>query len=315
MSWKEILLKEKMKMKVLIISLVFSIFSITYLSAAAFDLFLTPAPSGGTISASYDTTTSIVDTIAILHNKKAVDIAFGFSTGASNNYTSRFAADPVSGDTINYQIYDNLIDRHVVTDNFSSSTDWFFTDSYGTESNITHYYNFAIEVPSGQSSTAGTYTDTVTLNLNGGTNYTTNYDTVSYVITITIGPIAQIIVDSSGTNALTLPLDNGTGTVTNLKVATITEISSNSTYSVTLVSTNAGKLIGQAVNPDELPYTATYDGTSITLSATPQTISDNLPATDIDGIAKDFAISYTIIDSVLSEDTYSDTLTFTIIGN
>lgn len=130
--------------------------------------------------------------------------------------------------------------------------------------------------------------------------------TVAANVAITVTPEA---------GASTLALVDGTGAVADLKVATVNEKSNKDGYTVELTSSNSGKLIG-AANSDELAYTATYNGVAVTLSSTAVEITDNTSTqTTGTGVDKDFDISYTIVDGALSADTYSDSLTFTIIAN
>lgn len=109
---------------------------------------------------------------------------------------------------------------------------------------------------------------------------------------------------------MNLPLDLTASTT--VQVALVTESSNKNGYSVELTSLNSGKLIG-GVTAEELTYTATYGGNAVTLSSTVQEITTNGSKTS--STDKAFVISYTIVEYALSPDTYTDTLTFTIIAN
>ena len=94
-------------------------------------------------------------------------------------------------------------------------------------------------------------------------------------------------------------LDLAPGYVSDLKVATITErISRSGSYTVTVESENGGTLNGSLSN-DLLSYSLTYNGASVG-ELSPEA-------------AKVLRISYAS-RAGLSEDTYSDTLTFAILA-
>ena len=107
-----------------------------------------------------------------------------------------------------------------------------------------------------------------------------------------------------------LPLDLTT-TVVDTTIGVITE-KANTGYNITVSSTNAGKLIGNAT-AEELVYTAKYDGVAITLSSTAVEILANGVKTS--GVDKIFTISYTIVAYELSPDLYEYDLVFVITAN
>jgi spore coat protein U-like protein len=263
------------------------------------------------------------------HKKGDVTVAAVFSAGlhSSNNYQTRKAANAGNSEFLNYQIYENNTSSTPWNDSINSDgtfSDFVYVSGLLANNNTTTYtIPFHIAIPSGQNVSAGSYTDTINLKLVAdfdevaGVAFVDTYSTwtgatTPISITITVAGYAEIIVAPT-ISAGFIALDNGIGTISDLNVAKVTEISTDSGYSVTLISTNAGKLIGVSTSA-ELIYTATYNNVGVTLSTTPQTISNNLPITSISGLIKDFDISYTIIDGVLGEDTYTDTLTFTISG-
>ena len=110
-------------------------------------------------------------------------------------------------------------------------------------------------------------------------------------------------------------LDLAPGYVSDLKVATITErISRSGSYTVTVESENGGTLNGSLSN-DLLSYSLTYNGASVgELSPeTPVIITDKTAGNAAPEAAKVLRISYAS-RAGLSEDTYSDTLTFAILA-
>lgn len=104
-------------------------------------------------------------------------------------------------------------------------------------------------------------------------------------------------------------------TVTDLSVANVIERSNVATgYKVTLASSNSGALKNGTAG--SLAYTAKYNGSSVILSSTPQTVTNVTSQSSIANVTKQLAISYTgAAAETMVAGTYSDTLTFTIAAN
>lgn len=103
-------------------------------------------------------------------------------------------------------------------------------------------------------------------------------------------------------------------TATNLLVANVTEASNDiNGYSVTVASANAGLLKNGAF---QLAYTAKYNNTTFTLSATPVVVTSVASQVAVVNVTKPVVISYTGTGAALMmSGTYSDTLTFNITAN
>lgn len=128
----------------------------------------------------------------------------------------------------------------------------------------------------------------------------------------TVDPTFSITVTgATGYSSLSL-----TTVVTKKAIATIVEKSNNAAgYTVTLNSVNKGALKGAIVtNADALNYTLQYGGVDVTLDAATgnATLSDVSTVTPGAGTSKSLTISYDASTSMLTADTYSDTLTFTM---
>lgn len=121
---------------------------------------------------------------------------------------------------------------------------------------------------------------------------------------------AIVVTPQNNYNALDLAT-----TVSNLNVANVREINNTAAgYKVTLVSANAGKLKNGTLG--QVSYTAKYNGNAVTLSASPQQITNQGPQTGVVNVVKAFTINYTGTPAAdLMVGTYSDTLTFTIAAN
>ena len=122
------------------------------------------------------------------------------------------------------------------------------------------------------------------------------------------GTIPEVVAIEVSTENVELDL---TQSVTNKEIATVTEISNlvNSTYEVTLMSTNGFVLDGE-VSEQGLPYTLTYGGAAVEGASGPVTLTTSQEPTGLRGVKKALAISYG--QEELLADTYRDTLTFTI---
>jgi hypothetical protein len=102
--------------------------------------------------------------------------------------------------------------------------------------------------------------------------------------------------------------------VTNATIATFVEKSNKASgYTVTLTSANSSVLKGSlSGNTDTLSYTLAYGGTAIDLSSGSAVITNSSSKTGSAGLTKILAISFDGTASLLGEDSYTDTLTFTI---
>ena len=108
---------------------------------------------------------------------------------------------------------------------------------------------------------------------------------------------------------------------TDLLVATINERSNKKAgYTVTLESQTAAAGDGSTSvfasadtgNPDTLTYTMSYGGSAVNLSGGSALVTDVTDKSNASGTNNELRISYTGSGEWLFEDTYEDTLTFTI---
>jgi hypothetical protein len=138
--------------------------------------------------------------------------------------------------------------------------------------------------------------------------------TGTLTLTGTVPPILEITVTALPA-ASTLDLS----TTTDTAVATVTERSNKKGgYTVTVESANA-KAMGSAqpffkssdpANADTLSYSITYGGTAVTFAGGTALVTDSNSRTTGAGTSKEVRVTYT--GDFLYEDTYTDTLTFTI---
>lgn len=144
--------------------------------------------------------------------------------------------------------------------------------------------------------------------------------TGSLTVQGTVPAVLDITVTATAAaNTLDLTTD-----VADLAVATVVERSNKKAgYTVTLQSANGvtsslstGRFKSADVaNGDYLDYSLKYGGSSVTFTNGIATITDSSTKTTGTGASKNLTISYTGASGVLLyEDTYLDTLTFTIIA-
>lgn len=134
----------------------------------------------------------------------------------------------------------------------------------------------------------------------------------------TVPPVLAITVTAqSGYNTLSLASD-----ATDALVAVVNELTNRKVgYTVSLASTNAA---GQSGNPffksadpanaDVLSYSITYDGAPVNLANGSAVVTNASGRTGSAGVNRDVRISFTGSSQFLNEDSYADTLTFTIAG-
>lgn len=124
--------------------------------------------------------------------------------------------------------------------------------------------------------------------------------TIATVVSVAITP--QV-----GYNALNLAAN-----ATNQVVASVNESSNNPLgYKVKLSSANAGKLVNGS---NQFTYTARYDSVAVTLSTTPQVVTNVASQSSTVSVNKNVDVSFTGSSSLMA-GTYTDTLTVAIEAN
>jgi hypothetical protein len=123
-----------------------------------------------------------------------------------------------------------------------------------------------------------------------------------------VAPVTAITV-TADPNASSLPVGSS---VSGLKIASVNELSNDKAgYTVTLSTANGG-MLKEAAGSDSLPYSLTYNGVAVSFSSGLATISDVSARTSGSGSTKELDMSFA--SAFLNADSYSDTLTFTIVA-
>jgi len=143
--------------------------------------------------------------------------------------------------------------------------------------------------------------------------------TASVTLQGSIPAILKIVVTPEpGINSLDLTSD------LMMKIATAVEISNKRAgYTVTVSSANAVAASTNepffkgiaADNTDTLPYSITYGGNMAAFSNGAATVSSTTTRTSAAGISNDVVLIFNGTSFFPNEDTYTDTLTFTITAN
>jgi hypothetical protein len=104
-------------------------------------------------------------------------------------------------------------------------------------------------------------------------------------------------------------------TAQDLAVISVREINNTTNgYTVKMSSLNSGSLKNGTLG--SVGYTAKYNGTAVTLSSNPVTVTNSGSTTTPVNVAKNFTISYTGADlTTLMQGSYTDTLTFSVTAN
>ncbi len=279
-----------------------------------------PAVVNGTFDP--DAGTILTQTITIRHRGIACVYFVTFSTGQSGNFTARRASS--GANLLSYQIYDSMSGRNVLKDlTANPSLSEVLTGSFPASGTtwITQNISYTVHLPPGQLPPAGTYSDTIAMEVYVGTpaSHGARQQRVSFSLGITMTAALDVSLVPTGagfsasSTALTLdfgPLAAGGSRAGDLVVR------SNSLNTITVMSQNGGVL----KNPDladtsQVPYQLTVNGTAIALPAgVPRPVATSAPATGFSGTRYGVSV---IIGTFgwATEGSYSDVLTIQAAAN
>ncbi len=274
---------------------------------------------GNKISGTFspDADVAATEFIDVKYKGPGTDYFITFSAGQSGSFAQRVAGDG-SGNTVNYQLYDDAMSRNTLKDltaalttsNVLSGT-FPYSGSWAS-----HSVSYAFVIQTGQVPVAGTYTDTVTVNLYSGSfSAYTLEDTASVEFKITVDPVINVsLVSANGSfdpTSTAKTLDFGTLAQGQSQQADLL-VESNARYSIGLTSTNGALLIQDPTDTSTVPYTITFGGNAVTLPAgTLVKVVTGGTATPVGGDR--YPIVVTIGDvGVASPGTYQDTIAITV---
>ncbi len=277
-----------------------------------------------TVSGTYDPDagTTLAQAITVRHRNAACDYFVTFSAGQSGSFAARAARSGAS--SLAYQIYDSMVGRNVLKDlSASPSTAEVLTGSFAASGNTwtTEAQTYTVHLPAGQLPAAGTYTDSVNMEVWDGTPSSpgSRDQRVTFTISIVVGPTLDVALVSTGgafnEASSSVTFDFGTLSAGGSRAGDLV-VRSNSLTTITISSANGGVLKNADPGDDsEVPYQLLVNGTPLTLpAATPVPLASSAPATGFAGTR--YGISAVIQGyGWPTEGTYSDVLTIQAAAN
>ena len=265
-----------------------------------------------------DSWLTVVSTMTIRHTGAACSYFITFSAGNSGVFTTRTATN--GANSLNYQIYD-ISNKNVLEDlsaNPSSANvlNGHFATGTGTQIQTFTSYFAASQLP-----VAGTYADSITMNIYIGTvsSHGASVGTRAFSVSTTVPILLDIAIVPTGSpfNVTNVSMTFNFGTLStgqNLSADLI--VRSNYLNTVTATSTN-GQVLLNTIPGDtsQIPYTFSFNRVGITLpKATAVKVITSQPATPPSGKRCPMSVTIGTVGFV-SAATYSDIITFTATAN
>jgi len=244
-----------------------------------------------------------------------------FSSGSSGTSVPWRIQIKEQGVTLNYQIYDNLTDKHILK-NLSD-------EGIGQNNILTHYFSgsdeftfqYSLEIPENQHSVGGTYQDIVTVNLySGDLNNNRMRDSEEITFTTTVPIAAELAVVRAGEpfnfNSTSLNLDFGflAGGET---MAFDILVQANTHFDIKVQSQEGGSLapVSLAGDPSRINYFLDFGDSVFDLGTEQITVLQNADPVFLDINPDDARIPVIVEIAEFDWPTsgeYQDTLTFTL---
>lgn len=246
-----------------------------------------------------------------------------FSSGSSGSFEPYRKQEKEVGVTLDYQLYNNLMDKFILKDFSANPTSNNVLSHYFSGSSE-YIHEYSLEIPENQYSIGGTYTDTITLNLYSRSMQNPRLRDSDSVTFTTIVPIELdiAVVNPGGSFTFSDPdytLDFGflsEGEQMGFDVI----VQANTYYNIEVQSEQGGALepVSLTGDPSKIDYTLTFNTTDYTLGTSKVVLHENGIPTNPEVNPADgrFPVTITIdpFDWPTSGD-YQDILTFTIQAN
>jgi spore coat protein U-like protein len=220
--------------------------------------------------------TDIIGTLEVRHKGPAVTFFVTLSAGTSGSFAARTLS--TGAENLNYQLYDNLIDRNVIKDLSASPGPGEVLHGSAEEYDgflpQTIQLPYVISIPAGQQLGAGTYDDSLTISL-----YTGTLSDPALVTTATLtisGPVANAIDLALVDPGLSFPAFNPqTATVMDFGElfqgatgAVDLLVDANCAFTLALESENSGVMAhSNILDPSTVPYEFLFLGIAVDLSS------------------------------------------------
>ncbi len=284
------------------------------LSAKELEFSINPTPLNGAYL--LDDECSFLKTITIRHKGGACDYFITFSSGQSEQYDPRSAQNGAAA--LQYQIYDSMTNRNILKDlkaNPASAN--VLTGSFPSSANtwISQTVVYAVHLLPGQLPPAGTYTDTIVMELHTGIPPGNGKpkDSASFGLFLTMAPAMDVFLVQRG-----FPLSMADSSFS-MNFGILAEgknktadliVRSNRRSSITMASKNGGTFNNNdAGDAGRVPYILTVNGAALSFSpGVPHALESNIPATAPMG--RRYSISVTSGNpEAAMEGEYSDVIT------
>jgi spore coat protein U-like protein len=277
-----------------------------------------------TVSGTYnpDAGNTLTQTITIRHRGIACVYFVTFSPGQSGNFAARAARS--GANALPYQIYDSMTSRNVLKDlTANPSLAEVLTGSFAASGTTwtTQNLTYTVHLPAGQLPPAGTYTDTITMDVYVGTpaSHGARQQRVTFAISVAMSPSLDVALVATGapfnSASTAFTFDFGVLSTGGSRGADLV-VRANSLNTISITSLNGGVMKNTDPGDDSaIPYQLLVNGSAIALpAATPRPIASSAPATSFSG--NRYGISAVIGSwGWATEGSYSDVLTVQAAAN
>jgi spore coat protein U-like protein len=284
--------------------------------------YFTDQPTDDQLSLSYGSHALVRDfTISFHYQKRSGDFLSHYlvdmGPGSSGLYTSRELVHTVTGEKINYNIYNS--ENQVIRDleGAESADHVLYHNDLGNtfDGNLT----FTLRIPADQITTPGIYEDTVQIGLwasKDGSNWR-RFDTTRLRFRIEPAASAAIAIVAPGAAFdATEDFSMNFGTLSpGLPGAADAVVRATSSYSIFASSTHGGNMKHESVE-EYIPYTFSFDGSTYPLSEGSETeVLSNAAPNNVEGDRYPILITIGDFDAWKPAGDYHDNITFRITSN
>lgn len=253
----------------------------------------------------------------------ACTVFLTFGKGLALDY-NRYSSSGVN--KLYYQLYKDtslsniLLDQTDVTVPINNSLSYSFSAAANQSVILTYYIQLPYLLATSPTYRPyGTYSDNISVKLfeDTITPASTPISTNPLSVTITVPQIIEIALGdgASGFNPSNInqSLDFGDLTISKTK-STSFLIRSNSGYSISMSSTNGGKLNNTLTPSDKIPYSVVINGSTFMLSSSPTIIATSSGQTSDSGSAFPFSIITNSPPVLPTSGTYTDSISISAIS-
>ncbi len=235
-----------------------------------------------------------------------------FSKGGAATYSGRRMI--LSSTELKYQIYDSASLSSILKEVPDAVAGEVIAGTFSGTGLVTHDLSFYVNIPQQQVVAPNTYVDSITVRLYEGTlSSYTQRDSQTIQIrgqTVSTTQVCVGCVTAFDTTLHSHELNFGTLDTAEFKTGTV-RVRSNDGYAIYLQSANRS-VLKHATLASTVPYTATVNGTAVTLTGTSQVLIQQVSgATAAQGVVYDVKITIGSTTGALAGN-YADAITVTV---